>query len=129
MKVHSPSTHAEAEAFKLSELYNNLRTEISGLKGPEGLRADWGSGEATFGHLVGGYDAGYYGYLSSQVYSTDMFYSVFKKNPMDPRRVADIDTWCLRREEAEDEMKTLEDFLGRPPSSDAFYTELGLKAK
>jgi hypothetical protein len=27
----------------------------------------------------------YYGYLSSQVYSTDMFYSVFKNDPMNAK--------------------------------------------
>ncbi|KAM3065467.1 metalloendopeptidase [Clarireedia jacksonii] len=37
MTVHTPKTHEEAEAFKLSELYNDLRKEITGLKGPEAV--------------------------------------------------------------------------------------------
>jgi metallopeptidase MepB len=37
MAVHTPKTHEEAKAMKISELYNQLRTEISGLKGPEAL--------------------------------------------------------------------------------------------
>lgn len=131
MTVHTPKTHAEIEALEVSSLYNTLRTEISGLKGPEtqGLKADWGNGEATFGHLIGGYDAGYYGYLSSQVYSTDMFYSVFKKNPMDPKEGRRYRHTVLEKGGSRDEMESLKEFLGREPSTEAFYRELGLVAK
>ncbi|KAL2061547.1 hypothetical protein VTL71DRAFT_6924 [Oculimacula yallundae] len=128
MTVHTPSSHAEAESFKLSEMYNDLRAEISGLKGPD-LPSDWGNGQATFSHLIGGYDAGYYGYLSSQVYSTDMFYSVFKKDPMDGKEGRRYRHMVLEKGGSQEEMKTLEDFLGRKPSTDAFYRELGLVAK
>lgn len=37
MKVHEPSSHAELEAFKITELYNSLRKEITQLDGPEVL--------------------------------------------------------------------------------------------
>jgi metallopeptidase MepB len=35
----------------------------------------------------------------------------------------------LEKGGSQEEMKTLEDFLGRKPSSDAFYQESGLKGK
>jgi metallopeptidase MepB len=91
-------------------------------------RSTWGHGQATFGHLIGGYDAGYYGYLSSLVYSTDMFHSVFKKNPMDPKEGRRYRHTVLERGGSQDEMTTLEQFLGRKPSSEAFYRELGVSA-
>lgn len=128
MTVHTPASHAAAEAFDLSSLYNSLREEISGLKGPA-LASNWGNGQATFGHLIGGYDAGYYGYLSSQVYSTDMFYSVFKKDPMNKAEGRRYRHMVLEKGGSQEEMKTLEDFLGRKPSTEAFYRELGLVAK
>lgn len=131
MTIHTPASHSVAESFELSSLYNTLRQEISGLKGPEalGLKSDWGNGQATFGHLIGGYDAGYYGYLSSQVYSTDMFYSVFKSDPMSKSEGRRYRHMVLEKGGSQEEMKTLEDFLGRPPSTEAFYRELGLVAK
>ncbi|KAI1379488.1 Metalloprotease [Hypoxylon crocopeplum] len=130
MTVHSPATHEELEKLDPGALYNSLRAEIAGLKGPEALGepSTWGNGQATFGHLMGGYDAGYYGYLSSEVYSTDMFYSVFKKDPMNGKEGRRYRHTVLERGGSQDEMTTLEQFLGRKPSSDAFYADLGLTA-
>jgi metallopeptidase MepB len=68
----------------------------------------------------------YYGYLSSQVYSTDMFYSVFKKNPMDQKEGRRYRHTVLERGGSREEMSLLEEFLGRKPSTEAFYRELGI---
>jgi thimet oligopeptidase len=82
--------------------------------------------QAGFGHLMSGYDAGYYGYLWSKVYAQDMF-SAFKlgglENPaVGARYRADI-LAPARTYEPDVEVAT---FLGRPMNPTAFYTELGI---
>lgn len=59
MTIHEPNDHETIEKMKISEKYNWLRKDISKLDGPEvlGNGDDWGNGQATFGHLMGGYDA------------------------------------------------------------------------
>ena len=70
----------------------------------------------------------YYGYLSSQVYSTDMFYSIFKCDPMNAKEGRRYRHTVLERGGSKEEMEILEEFLGRKPSTEAFYKELGIAA-
>ncbi|EPE06573.1 thimet oligopeptidase [Ophiostoma piceae UAMH 11346] len=130
MAVHAPTSHESIETMDISSVYNDLRAELSGFKGPEaqGEPSSWGNGQACFGHLMGGYDAGYYGYLYSQVYSTDMFYTVFRENPMDGKEGRRYRHTVLEKGGSQDEMRTLEQFLGRKPNGDAFYKDLGITA-
>ncbi|KAF2705625.1 zincin [Pleomassaria siparia CBS 279.74] len=129
MMVHEPTSHEEIEKLNIPLTYNKLRKEISQLDGPEALDGNdftWGNGQATFGHLMGGYDAGYYGYLSSQVYSTDMFFTVFKADPMNGKEGRRYRHTVLEKGGSKEEMQILEDFLGRAPSTESFYKELGI---
>ncbi|CAZ79996.1 unnamed protein product [Tuber melanosporum] len=127
MEMHSYKNHGDAVKAEPSVRYNRLRTEIALLDPPNGVGDDFGHGEATFGHLMGGYDAGYYGYLWSQVFSTDMFYTAFKKAPMDGEQGRRYRHTVLEKGGSRDEMETLKEFLGREPNSDAFFEDLGLK--
>lgn len=80
--------------------------------------------EASFEHLVSGYDAGYYAYLWSLVYAQDMF-TVFQQNGLEnPAVGARYRTYILQPGGSVEPDQLLRDFLGRAPSYDAFYKEL-----
>lgn len=88
--------------------------------------SDFGHGEATFGHLAGGYDAGYYGYLYSLVFSADMWHTAFKPDPMDGKVGRLYRKIVLERGGSREEMDNLVEFLGREPNAEAFYKDLGI---
>ena len=82
--------------------------------------------QAGFGHLMGGYDAGYYGYLWSKVYAQDMFSRFEAQGLTSPVAGAAYRKDILapaREEEPDQEVRA---FLGRPMNPTAFYRELGI---
>lgn len=83
--------------------------------------------QAGFGHLFG-YDAGYYGYLWSQVFGDDM-YTRFEGGPeVEAAAGRDYRRAILETGGTEDGDVLVRRFLGREPSNTAFLREIGLTA-
>ncbi len=81
---------------------------------------------ASFGHLLGGYDAGYYGYLWAEVFGQDMFSRFVEEGLLSPKVGMDYRRKVLQPGGTMDAYDLLRDFLGREPRNDAFLRKLGI---
>lgn len=81
--------------------------------------------EAAFGHLMGGYGAGYYGYLWSEVFAADIFTRFTKEGLFNPEVGRAWRQEVLEVGSSRPEMDSLRAFLGRQPSEKAFMDKLG----
>jgi len=80
----------------------------------------------SFSHIIGGYGAGYYGYMWSEVLALDML-SKFGHNIMNPavgRRFRNI---ILANGGQVPAKELVRRFLGRSPDSRAFFAEISGK--
>jgi thimet oligopeptidase len=85
--------------------------------------------QAGFGHIMGGYDAGYYGYLWSEVIAED-FFSEFEKNGIfNPQIGLKFRREILEKGGSEDEEKLVENFLGRKVNNGPVLKSIGLEEK
>jgi metallopeptidase MepB len=65
MTIHEPETREVIKSLNVASTFNNIRSKIWLVEGPEALSQgdEWGHYEATFRHLMGEYHAGFYSYL------------------------------------------------------------------
>jgi len=80
----------------------------------------------TFNHLMGGYGAGYYGYMWSEVLALDML-SAFGGKLINAEVGARYLDKILSRGSERPGMDMVRDFLGREPNSKAFFAEIAGK--
>ena len=86
---------------------------------------------AYFGHLMGGYDAGYYGYAWADAIAADMA-TVFEKAPngyFDQTAGHRLRVEIYEPGDSRDVNISIEKFLGRPRSLEPFLKKIGIEKK
>ncbi len=81
---------------------------------------------AGFGHLLGGYDAGYYGYLWAEVIGDDMFGRFEREGVLSPSVGGDYRREILEPNGTRDADALVHAFLGREPSNEEFLRLRGM---
>jgi thimet oligopeptidase len=116
MAYHTSGPHVDTTA-----LWYKLSDQLTPMPSIAGTHP-----QAAFGHLMSGYDAGYYGYLWSQVYAQDLF-TAFQQggleNPAVGMRYREDILQPARTYDPDVEVKR---FLGRPMNPNAFYEQFGI---
>ncbi|KAI8324915.1 zincin [Martensiomyces pterosporus] len=113
----------EVDSIDVQKLFLNARRDIGRLDTGDVETA----GAGVFGHVMQGYDAGFYVYMWGQVFSADMFAERFGKEGINNRQTGlDYRNQILRPGATRDAAVSLEEFLGREPKPDAFFESLGL---
>jgi Zn-dependent oligopeptidase len=82
---------------------------------------------ARFAHLMGGYDAGYYGYLWAEVIGDDMFGRFADEGLLSPEVGAAYRRTILETNGSRSADEMLEEFLGRSPSTAAYLRMRGMR--
>ncbi|MEQ9232039.1 MAG: M3 family metallopeptidase, partial [Cyclobacteriaceae bacterium] len=78
-----------------------------------------------FGHITGGYSAGYYSYLNSEIMDADAF-SAFKENGLFDKATADaFREHILSKGGTKDAMEMYVNFRGREPSYEGLLERRG----
>lgn len=84
--------------------------------------------QSSFGHLMG-YQAGYYGYMWSLVYASDMAVRFKEKGMLNPEAGMEYRRKVIGRGGTRDAIDSLRDYLGREPRLDSFLIHLGLPSE
>jgi saccharolysin len=113
MKLHSSNEDVDVEAD-----YNKLQEQLSPLEHNPACLA------ANFGHLMGGYESGYYGYLWSEVYAAEVFQLFKQSGDIFNREIGlHYRQSILEKGGTRTGFEMMETLLKRPASNDAFLEQ------
>jgi thimet oligopeptidase len=82
--------------------------------------------QASFGHLMGGYDSGYYGYMWSKVFAQDMFTRFETEGLLNSKTGKEYVDWILKLGGEKEPIELITGFLKREPSNESFLKSIGL---
>jgi thimet oligopeptidase len=112
--------HTSSNTDNPAKIHIDLMREYFGLEFPDDAIFP-----AGFGHLMG-YDSGYYGYLWSKVYASDMFTRFQSEGLLNQETGLNYRIEILEPGSSRLEIESVTKFLGRAPNSEAFFKDLGL---
>jgi thimet oligopeptidase len=112
--IHGPDVPADT-----TNLWAEMVQEITNYNYPPNTHA-----EASFGHLVAGYSAGYYSYLWSEVMAVDMFGRFEREGLLNRELGMAYRVKILGKGDSADPEELVMDFLGRKSNSEAFLKSL-----
>ena len=113
--------HISKGDIDIPKLWNEMRGEVYNIGDT------FTYGFTAIGHFMNGYDSGLYGYLWSEAFAADMYYTKFKADPMNNTAGREYRDKVIGRGATVDENVMLQDFLGREPNNEAFLEEQGIK--
>ncbi|KAK1759084.1 hypothetical protein QBC47DRAFT_315112, partial [Echria macrotheca] len=117
LKIHNPPSHQALLELDVAACYNDLEEELSCIKNPQVDKR--GHYHVLFGHLVSGYDAGYYSYVWGEMFATDVFATAFSKDPRNRETWERYRRIILEPGGSRDELGIVREFLGRPVNTAA----------
>jgi len=106
----------------LSEKWNESRRSVSLIEATPGTHY-----VASWLHLCGGYDSGYYGYLWSEVFAADMFSRFLNEGILSAKVGRDYRYNIIQPGASKDGSDMLKNFLGRKPDEKSFLHSFGIK--
>ncbi|KJY01919.1 metallopeptidase MepB like protein [Zymoseptoria brevis] len=119
-----------AAALDVDALSNQLMRSVTLVPdySDVGLGYDWGHFEVRQTYTINeAYSANYYAYLWCKVYADDVFFTFFfGENLFNGEIGMKYRTTVLQPGAARPPLQSLEDFLGRAPSTDGYFRGLGL---
>ena len=116
--------HTASKTPDTTKTYFDLLKKISHVRATKNTIP-----QASFGHIMGGYDAGYYGYLWSEVIAQDFFHEFEKNGIFNPEIGLKYRQEILEKGGTEEEAELVKNFLGRSEEMGPFLESIGLEEK